>query len=181
MLIVVSGLPGTGKSAVAVAVANALDAVHLSVDPLEDALIGAGFAQSWETGVAAYEVARVAAEQNLALGRTVVVDAVNDSEAARDTWRTARLRTREPLVFALLVVDDVEEHRRRLEQRARAFSHLPEPTWAEVCRRAGAYEPWDGPCLRVDATASIDAVSATILDALRTSTPRPGGPDRSPA
>src|SRR5690348_10299240 len=99
MLIVVSGLPGTGKSAVAASVASALDAVHLSIDPLEDALIGAGFARSWETGVAAYEVARVAGEQNLALGRTVVVDAVNDSEAARDTWRTASARTGAPLVF----------------------------------------------------------------------------------
>jgi predicted kinase len=85
VLIVISGLPGTGKSAVAAAVAGELDGVHLSVDRIEDALLGAGLRRSWETGVAAYEAARAAAEQNLDLGRTVVVDAVNDSEAARNT------------------------------------------------------------------------------------------------
>jgi predicted kinase len=38
MLIVVSGLPGTGKSAVAAELAARLGAVHLSIDPIEDAL-----------------------------------------------------------------------------------------------------------------------------------------------
>ncbi|MGH3493181.1 MAG: AAA family ATPase [Sciscionella sp.] len=37
-----SGLPGTGKSAVASAVASKLGAVHLSVDIAEEALPGAG-------------------------------------------------------------------------------------------------------------------------------------------
>ena len=39
MLIVVSGLLGVGKSAVATAVAARLDAVNLSVDPVEDAML----------------------------------------------------------------------------------------------------------------------------------------------
>lgn len=92
MLIVISGLPGTGKSTVAAAVADELDGVHLSVDLIEDALLGAGLPRSRQTGVAAYEAVRAAAEQNLAAGRTVVVDAVNDSEAARDTWRRVTVR-----------------------------------------------------------------------------------------
>src|SRR3954451_4266741 len=85
VLIVISGLPGTGKSAVAAALAARLGAAHLSIDPIEDALLGAGIPRSWETGVAAYEAARVMAEQNLSLGASVVVDAVNDSEPARET------------------------------------------------------------------------------------------------
>ena len=62
MLIVVSGLPGTGKSAVAEAVAAELGAVQLSIDVVEDALLGAGLPFSWQTGVAAYEAVRAAAE-----------------------------------------------------------------------------------------------------------------------
>lgn len=92
-LLVISGLPGIGKSAVASAVAQRLEAVHLSIDPVEDAMLGAGVQQGWTTGVAAYEAVRVMAENNLALGRCVVVDAVNDSEAARDTWRRAAAAT----------------------------------------------------------------------------------------
>jgi len=92
MLIVISGLPGTGKTAVAAGVAARLRAVHLSIDTVEDAMLGAGLAPGWQTGVAAYEATRAAAEQNLALGRDVVVDAVNDSEPARQTWRRAAER-----------------------------------------------------------------------------------------
>src|SRR3954468_4066178 len=59
VLVVVSGLPGTGKSTVAAALAARLRAVQLSIDPIEDALLGAGLPPSWEVGVAAYEAARV--------------------------------------------------------------------------------------------------------------------------
>lgn len=89
VLIVISGLPGVGKTTLAAALARQARAVHLSVDAAEEALLGAGLEPGWTTGVAAYEAVRAAAEQNLTLGLIVVVDAVNDSEAARQTWRTA--------------------------------------------------------------------------------------------
>ena len=47
--------PATGKSAVALAVAEHLHAVYLSIDPVEDAMLGAGLPAGWTTGVAAYE------------------------------------------------------------------------------------------------------------------------------
>jgi predicted kinase len=168
VLIVISGLPGTGKSAVAAELAARLGAVHLSIDPVEDALLGAGLPRSWETGVAAYEAARVMAEQNLALGASVVVDAVNDSEPARETWRMAAARTRAELAFVLLALDDEPEHRRRLESRRRDLAHVPEPTWDEVTARAAAYAPWpDGTCLRVDARRPVDAVALELVHRLR--------------
>lgn len=89
MLIVISGLPATGKTTFAAALAQHTSAVHLSVDAVEDALLRAGQDPGWITGVAAYEAVGAAAQQNLALGHVVVVDAVNDSEAARQTWRDA--------------------------------------------------------------------------------------------
>lgn len=169
MLIVISGLPGTGKSAVAAEVANAIDAVRLSIDSIEEALLGAGLQPSWQTGVAAYEAARAAAEQNLALGRTVVVDAVNDSELARDTWRNAASRSGAALVFVLLTLDDAAEHRRRLEGRVRGLVHVPEPTWEEVRQRAASFEPWAADCVRVGADAPVAEVARAILDQLQTS------------
>ncbi|MDT0278153.1 AAA family ATPase [Blastococcus goldschmidtiae] len=167
MLIVVSGLPGTGKTAVAAALAGRLAATHLSVDPVEDALLGAGILRSRATGVAAYEVVRVAAEQNLRLGATVVVDAVNDSEPARETWRAAVEGTGAELVSVLLVLDDAGEHRRRLEGRGRPLGHLPEPSWEDVLARAAAYVPWpEGTCLRIGAQGSVDDVVAELLERL---------------
>ena len=167
MLIVISGLPGTGKSALAAALAARLGAVHLSIDPIEDALLGAGLPRSWETGVAAYEAARVMAEQNLVLGASVVVDAVNDSEPARQTWRTASAKARAQLAFVLLTLDDEVEHRRRLEGRLRDLAHVPEPSWEDVRARAAASEPWaEGACLRVAAERPVDEMVRELVDRL---------------
>ena len=157
MLVVISGLPGTGKSAVAAGLAARWGAVHVSIDPIEDALLGAGLPPGWQTGVAAYEAARAVAGQNLALGLTVLVDAVNDSEPARDTWRAAAAATGSDLVFVVLALDDAVEHRRRLETRARDVAHVPEPSWEDVIARAAAYAPWaEDECVRLDARRPVE-------------------------
>lgn len=167
MLIVISGLPGTGKTAVAAALAARLRAVHVSIDPIEDALLGAGFPRSYETGVASYEAARVVAVQNLGRDVPVVVDAVNDSEPARETWRRAAADGGAELAFVLLTLDDVDEHRRRLAGRVRRLRNVREPSWDEVRARAAAYAPWpDGACLRVGAERAVDEVVLELLDRL---------------
>ncbi|MFB9237048.1 AAA family ATPase [Plantactinospora siamensis] len=164
MLIVVSGLPGTGKSAVAAELAARLDGVHLSIDPIEEALLGAGLPRSWETGVGAYEAARAMAELNLDLDRTVVVDAVNDSEPARNTWRVAAERAGVRLGFVLLTLADETEHRRRLEGRVRDLVHVREPSWADVRARRESFEPWtEDACLRLDAERAVAELVPDIL------------------
>jgi len=170
MLVVISGLPGTGKSAVAAEVAREADAVHLSIDTVEDALLGAGIPRSWTTGVAAYEAVRAAAEQNLDLGRIVVVDAVNDSEPARATWRRAAATTGTPLMFVLLTLDDEAEHRRRLEGRSRNLTNLLEPSWDDVSSRRSSFAPWTDVHLRVSASESLQQIAGEILT--RLSAPR---------
>jgi predicted kinase len=174
MLVVVSGLPGVGKSTVAAALAARWGATHLSIDEVEDALLGCGLPAGERTGVAAYEAVRAAAQQNLALGNTVVVDAVNDSEPARETWRRAARATDRPLRFVLLALEDADEQRRRLTGRLRGHAHLPEPAWSRVEQVARGYADWAGDeVVRVDADAPPNTVLERVL-ALVTggSTPR---------
>jgi predicted kinase len=167
VLIVISGLPGTGKSALAAELAARLPAVHLSIDPIEDALMGAGLPRRWKTGVAAYEAARVMAEQNLALGTSVVVDAVNDSAPARETWRVAAANAGAHLTFVLLTLDDEAEHRRRLEGRVRGLTHIREPSWEDVLTRTAAYAPWaEEACLRVGTERPVDELVLELLHRL---------------
>ena len=85
-LIVLSGLPGSGKTALAESLSRALSIPIFSVDPIEAAMWRAGLAKS-ETGVAAYEVARALADEHLRLRHAVIVDAVNAVEAPRAAWR----------------------------------------------------------------------------------------------
>jgi len=57
MLIVMSGLPGAGKSAVAGALGRVLPAAVVEVDPVEAAMWRAGVSRDQPTGPAAYLVA----------------------------------------------------------------------------------------------------------------------------
>lgn len=50
------------------------------------------------------------AELNLRLGRSAIIDAVNDSEEVRQTWRVAAARTSSRIDFVHLVAADSQEH-----------------------------------------------------------------------
>jgi predicted kinase len=161
-LIVLAGLPGTGKSTLAVRLAEATDGVWLRVDTVEAALLKAGLRRSFATGLAAYVAVADLARDHLRLGRTVVVDAVNGVEEAREAWRTATADLGADRYVLELVCPDRREHRRRVEGRDDPTPPLPPPTWAEVTSRR--YDPWTEPTLLLDTSALLDA---TVDRALR--------------
>jgi predicted kinase len=164
-LIVLSGMPGVGKSTVADALVRLHPAVRLSIDDVEEAMLACGLPPEG-TGVAAYEVVRAAAEQNLLLGLDVVVDAVNDSEPARETWSRAAGATRAALVMAVLSTDDAMLHRGRLEGRKRPFVRIAEPTWSAVEQRTAATAPWGADVLRLDAALPAADLAHQVLAAI---------------
>jgi predicted kinase len=166
LLVVVSGLPGTGKSAVAEGLAARLRMVHLAIDVVEEAMLTAGQARGWTTGVAAYEVAGSVAAANLALGNDVCVDAVNDSEPARDTWRRSAAQGSARLHFLVTACSDPREHRRRLEGRKRPFEQVAEPTWSDVQRRAEQYATWTDPYDLLDTMQPPAVVLQAALQAI---------------
>jgi len=170
VLIVLAGLPGSGKSTVARALARRTGAVWLRVDTLEAAMLEAGLPPSFETGVAAYLGVRDQARDHLRLGRRVIVDAVNGVREARELWEnlSAELSVEKRVIE--LVCSDPAEHRQRVERRPPATPPLPKPTWDEV--RAREYVPWNEPHLVVDTTQSLDETLARILMYLRPG-PRP--------
>ena len=167
MLVVISGLPGTGKSTVGEAVARRSGAVWLSVDEVEDAHLGVGLPSDWTTGVAAYEAVAAAAAENLRLGHVVIVDAVNDGEPARDTWRRAADAASAPLVFVLLTPPREPEHRLRLRGRTRRLSHQSEPTWEQVQARAQKYESWRDPPVLIDSGQPVGVVVDEVAAIVR--------------
>lgn len=115
-----------------------------------------------------FEATRAVAEQNLRLGHDVVVDAVNDSEEARPTWRTAALRTDARIEFVHLVVSDVQEHERRVSGRDRGLVHIGEPTWLDVQRRRADYAAWSHDVLEFDtASQSADEIADALTARFR--------------
>lgn len=163
-LVVISGLPGVGKTTAAELLASRLGLVHLSVDPVEDALLSCGLPPGEPVGIAAYEAVRAMAEFNLRQRLGVVVDAVNDSAPARETWQRAAQATGAELVFVFLNIADLDAHERRLVNRDRGFSHVSEPSWEAVNRRRATYEDWPDTVLTIDAAASSpDGIADAII------------------
>jgi predicted kinase len=167
VLVVMSGLPGAGKSAIADAVGRELGAAVLSVDPIEAAIWRCGIPPSFETGVAAYEVAAVLAEHQLSLGLTVITDSVSSLEVAREMWRHAASRAGSQLRVIEVICSDENVHRRRLAGRQRAIEGFPEPAWDEVERRRAEWEPWTEDRLVVDSMRGHAGNVADALDFLR--------------
>src|SRR6202030_936512 len=86
MLIILGGLPGTGKTTIARELARQLGAVHVRVDSLEEAILDSGVLSS-PIDDAGYRVGYGVAADNLRVGRTVIADSVNPLLVTRDAWR----------------------------------------------------------------------------------------------
>ncbi|MGW0752938.1 AAA family ATPase [Streptomyces sp. NPDC002587] len=163
MLIAMAGLPGAGKSSVAGELGRKLAAPVVSVDPIEAAMWRAGVARSQPTGLAAYVVAEAVADGVLALGQTVIVDAVNAVAEARVQWRSLASRRGVPVVFIEVVCSDPAVHRRRLECRSREIEGFYEPTWEAVERRREELVPWADERLVLDSVIDMSQNIATAL------------------
>jgi predicted kinase len=157
MLIAMAGLPAAGKSSIARGIGGSLAAAVVSVDPIEAALRRAGIDCGQPTGLAAYLVAEAVADGILALGQTVIVDAVNAVEPARQQWRALAARHRVRLAVIEVVCSSPELHRRRLEQRDRGIEGFDEPSWDDVERVRAEYEPWTDRHLVLDSVAELPA------------------------
>ena len=165
MLIVLSGLPGVGKTAIARELARATGAVHLRIDSMEQALRTGGYRVEGE----GYAVAYAVAGDNLALGRVVIADCVNPWPLTRTAWRAVAARAGVAAVEVEIVCSDVVEHRRRVESRLSDIDGHELPTWQDVVDRD--YRPWDAPRLVVDTSRiSIEDSVRAILSYSGTTT-----------
>lgn len=161
MLIVLGGLPGTGKTSIAHALARRLQAVHVRVDTIEQAVRSAGVLRA-DIGPAGYLAAYGMAEDNLRLGRTAIADSVNPLNVTRDAWRAVGRAASVEVVEIELVCSDAAEHRRRVETRISDIAGLIQPSWQAVVDRH--YEAWDREHVVVDTAAkSVDEIVADLV------------------
>ena len=144
MLVVVAGLPGTGKTTLGRAVADLLEATFLRIDSIETAI--ARFGVPVADSPVGYAVGNAIAADQLRAGRPVVVDAVSPITEARNGWVALAAATGSVLRLVEVTCSDLGEHRRRVERRTPDGQAAP--TWRQVLDRR--YDAWTDAHLVVD-------------------------------
>lgn len=167
MLVVLSGLPGTGKTTIGQALAARRSATYVRVDEIEHALVhGANLGR--DIGPAGYLVAFAIASSNLKLGNLVIADSVNPVPDSRQGWHAVARGAGSPVLDVEVICSDEAEHRHRVEARTSDIAGFGLPTWQGIMARS--YTPWTEPRLQVDtARLSPDDAVAEIearIDAL---------------
>ncbi|ARU90569.1 AAA family ATPase [Pseudomonas sp. M30-35] len=159
MLIVFSGLPGTGKTTIASELARQTGAVYLRIDSIEQALRNSAVLADG-VGRSGYGVANALALGNLQIGNRVVVDCVNPVAESRKAWSDTATNARVKLVNIEVICSDKTEHQRRVETRSSDIAGLNPPTWQSVVNHD--YEAWDSAPLNID-TALLTPAQAVAM------------------
>lgn len=168
-LYIFAGLPGTGKTKLSQRLARRINAVHLRIDTIEQALRdlcdmhveGEGYRLTY----------RIAAD-NLRLGMNVVADSCNPLEPTRREWEQVAKDNKSTFVNIEVVCSDKDEHRRRIESRNSDVPGLKLPTWRDVENRE--YHDWSRERIIIDTAGQSDTdCFDALMDALETQNETP--------
>jgi hypothetical protein len=156
LLVLVTGLPGTGKSTVSEAIADMLHAPVLAHDWAMSGLrqfpeVQAALGEMEPSGhrVVGWSVLNALARAQLRRGCSVVLDGVARAPEIEDCRESARLEG-VPLVVVATRCTDAAVHRSRIEGRQRLIPNWYELDWDHVERSLATWLQPDGVDLCLD-------------------------------
>jgi len=131
-LYIFAGLPGSGKTTLSRLLASELNAVHLRIDTVEQALRDVCKLQVHGEG---YRLSYAIAEDNLQIGNDVVADSCNPINLTRSEWEHVAKANDSTYFNIEIVCSDVDEHRDRIESRPSDIPGLEVLKWQDVMER----------------------------------------------
>ncbi len=159
LLIVFAGLPGTGKSSLARAVARELHAVYLDKDTIKDRVMALAQQMKWEDGAKwagplSYELLVDLARDNLTLGRTVVLDSPAAYQLFRDKVKQLARALKVNLRLIECICTDERLLRQRVEARGQDLPDYRTRDWSAYQREREKFEQLTDRRLVVDTAES---------------------------
>ena len=167
-LIVICGLPGSGKSELAENLSREMEIPCFSRDRIEAAIVTSnlefpskGSRRPNLHGVG-YDVVTSLVTDQLRLKQSAIVDSVCPKASLRRAWRNLAEKYGANWCPIECICSDADIHRRRIKNRQRAIAGWYEVDWPDVQRLAKIFEPWDEDHLILDAInpAAINVDSA---------------------
>ncbi len=164
-LIILGGLPGTGKTTIARLLSEKIGAMHLRIDTIE-ASIKRSFPNTNDLKEAGYLIAYDLAKDNLRLGHVVIADSVNPIQITRKAWRNVATESHTDFIEIEFICSDSIEHKNRIETRSSDITGQILPTWEKVQNRD--YQSWNLKGLQIDtATSSPESCVDEIIKYLK--------------
>ena len=164
-LVVLSGVPGTGKSTLGEALSRELRMPVFAGDWLLGALTPfGGYHLDNLLGIAEEQLTTLALRQ-LELGQSAILDFPTEDPATRQRWNTLADRYGARLRVITCICSDPASHRERGEQRQRSVPGWHDAArWDDIQRRIVDFPPWPGDTLTLDATRPLEL---NLRDAVR--------------
>jgi predicted kinase len=148
-LIVMTGLPATGKSTIAEALGRELAIPVFALDWLRGVLRRHEIDPE-KGGFAAYEMLVTLARRQLMLGQSAILDSVLTPPAIRGAIRDLAMDYHVPIYGIWTHCSDESLHKARLLERKRGIPNWPELQWEDVQAIARRYSVWEYVGLRLD-------------------------------
>lgn len=170
-MIVFSGLPGTGKSALAESVGRELGIPVFAKDWLEATLVRCELVPANNEkplASASYELLTTLARRQLMVGQSVILDSVASTESIRSTWKQLSAEYEAEWLVIECICSNESIHRARLKTRQRHIPGWHELEWADVERVRTYYSPWNEPRLVIDCVTYFDKNLEIVLEWLKT-------------
>ena len=160
-IIIIGGIPCTGKTTLAELLANEFKIPLFSKDKLEAAILRRGLAEKHSLNGVGYELLAELAESEVNQGRSVILDCVASSSRVKEFWSTM---ISQDIKYIECICSITAIHKKRVTGRKRNILGWYEITWKDIQNIKETYKPFSKNRLILD---SVENLNTNLEKALK--------------